>query len=408
MTDRNEVRSNRSRAGLGWLGNSVAITAVAVVALALPGLASAARLPQWHLNGQPLIEFESVAASGEGKIALTEKEPVIGDLTIECSVTYKGSAAASSAGEITALTATGCTGISVAGKEYNCASTKAAPTTMEAVHLPWRTELVTVEKTTRERIVSGGSGTPGFKWSCHQLGVALKQECVGTLGARVTNTESGVTTAFEPSEKLVCNPGSAEGWVEGSQKVVATGGDKLTAATDEGEWYKNASPLTGATPVSWAGTVELSDDLHSLGEAHVRCEDSGTGEAGSEYKGEMTKWTFSNCTGSGVCEVAGATIEALHLPWNTELATVEKTIRNYMVSSGKGAPYFLMQCKGVGMTIKNECRVQHSTAMANSGLDVTATYNRAEQVVCVGEPAGELESTQTIGLSLGGQLEVNI
>jgi hypothetical protein len=408
MTDRNEERCSGSRAGLGWLGNGLAITIVGLVALALPGLASAARLPQWHLNGQPLIEFESVATSGEGKIALTEKEPVIGNLTIECSVTYKGSAAASSAGEITALTATGCIGTAAAGKEYNCANTIVGPTTMEAVHLPWRTELVTVEKTTHERIVSGGSGTPGFKWSCKQLGVNLKQECLGTLGARVTNTESGVTTAFEPSEKLVCNPGSAEGWVEGSQKVAATGGGKLTAAIDEGEWRRNESPLTEASPVYWTGTMELSDHIVSVGEAHVYCEDSGTGAAGSTYKGEMTKWTFSNCIGSGVCEHNGATIEAKNLPWNTELATVEKVIRNYIVSSGKGAPYFVLQCKGPGLSIKDECRAQRSTTMANSGLDVTATYNREEKVICVGNPAGELKSTQTIGLSLGGQLEVII
>jgi hypothetical protein len=392
------------------LGGGALLLLAALAALTLPTAASATSLPHaaWHLNGAPLTESEKAATSGEGTLAANAQAPFGGTVTVECKATNKGSAGAFGAGEITTLTATSCTSRSTE-KTYGCKDGLQHPAGVVAVHLPWRTELVVVGKTVHERIVSGGSGTPGFKLKCwiEALSSYGEEECVGTLGASITNTESGFTTAFEAGEKLLCN-GSSEGWLEGSQKVTSTAG-KLTAEADEAEWQFNGSPITEAKNVTLSGSFQLSSQVPGLGRIGVHCEDTGKGKAGSTYKGEITSLTFSNCSkviGTG-CESA-ASIEALHLPWSTELATVKSAPRNYIVSSGKGAPEFVLTCKTVEGMTKEYCRGQRSTAMANASGKVTATYSSEEKFSCSGglSGTGELTGTQTILLEAGGSLEV--
>jgi hypothetical protein len=392
------------------LGGGALLVLAALAALMLPTAASATSLPHaaWHLNGVPLIESEKAATSGEGTLVASAQAPFVGVMTVECKVTSKGSAALSGAGEITSFTATSCTSRSTE-KTYKCEDKPAHPAGIEAVHLPWRTELVAVGKTVHERIVSGGSGAPELKLTCwlEFFGTYGEEKCVGTLGASVTNIESGVTTAFEAGEKLLCN-GTEEGWVEGSQKVSSSAG-KLSAEADEAEWQFNGSPITEAKGVTLSGSLQLSSQPPGLGRIGVHCEDTGKGKVGPTYKGEITSLTFSNCSsviGTG-CKSA-ASIEALDLPWSTEMATVKGAPRNYIVSSGKGAPEFVLTCKTVEGMTKEYCRGQRSTAMANASGKVTATYSSEEKFSCSGglSGTGELTGTQTIVPEAGGSLEV--
>src|ERR1700691_3429052 len=96
--------------------------------------------------------------------------------------------------------------------------------TLEALHLPWRSELVAVEGTTREVLKGSGHGEPGYKLTCEVFGAYIPEECTGSPVLTTTNGASGVTATFLASEKVKCEAVSKAiytGTLEDTQTIEA-------------------------------------------------------------------------------------------------------------------------------------------------------------------------------------------
>ncbi|HEV3319541.1 MAG TPA: hypothetical protein VG053_07415 [Solirubrobacteraceae bacterium] len=173
---------------------------------------------EWKLGGTALTE--SVATGWKGKMKVTDSEaPIAGTATVECEEAAEGPVTPGGAGEVTKWTASGCVGVK------GCEASEAS---VEAVNLPWREELVTIEGTVRDVLVADGHGPPGFKMKCKILGLHTEDVLTGVLGTTATNVTGGVTAAFNVGEKLLSSAsGKASGSLEGSQTLQATLGGTL-------------------------------------------------------------------------------------------------------------------------------------------------------------------------------------
>ncbi len=171
---------------------------------------------EWRLGGVALTE--STATSWKGKLKLGESET--GE-AVECEDTAEGSAVPTDVGEVTKWTSSKCVSLKI------CES---SGITMEAVHLPWHAEVITIEGATRYVLTSGGHGEPGYKMGCKVLGLVVTSECTAsTLSTSTTNGSSGLTATFLASEKLACNGKARVGTLEGTQTITASKGGKLEA-----------------------------------------------------------------------------------------------------------------------------------------------------------------------------------
>ena len=373
----------------------IMITLVGMLALwgVAPALAGAR---SWHLNGAPITG--SVATGWKGTLKFNDTPEPVGPVAVECEDTAEGSVGPGGVGEVTKWSASKCAILK------GCEAAGGA--SVEPVHLPWRSELVVVGGSLRNNLVSSGKGTPGYKLKCRVLGgIHMTEECTGTLSTAVTNNSSGVTAAFSPSEKLNCEIGGKEtGWLEGSQSIQASGGGKLSAETEvQPLWLINGSPVTGSSAIKWKGTITLSDTL-SFGKVAVTCEDTGSGSATAASAGEQTSWTISKCTPAAHCESA-ASIEAVHLPWHTELFVDEGTLGN-MPMTGSGIPGFKLKCKALGETIADECAVPAST-VTNTKSGVSSVFYSTKFSCADGlGGGGQLEGTQAVE-TVPGLLQVS-
>lgn len=101
------------------------------------------------------------------------------------------------------------------------------PTSIEALHLSWHTELFAGEGASD--LVSGsGKGTPGFVLKCKAWwGENIKDECLGLATAALKN-ESGAVAAKFGEERLVCTLGGAyRGKLLGEQTISLNYGASL-------------------------------------------------------------------------------------------------------------------------------------------------------------------------------------
>ena len=363
---------------------------------AVPAMASATTQPGWELNELPLTE--SIATQWKGTVKLADpKTPIVGEESVECESTAEGTASIVGGGKVTSWTVSKC--VAVKGCEKNIQDL-----TLRPLNLPWATEVVTVEGHERELIVNGGKGNPGFDLECKILGGKVDDECTGTLTTAVSNVTGGVSAVFNAAEKLTCHWGGANsGSVEGTQSIKASAGGTLhTAGGLSLGWMRNGSQITEKSPSTYYGTITLSDQLPSLGVVSVKCEDTGKGTVGAGVNGEMTSWTMSNCTSLTGCEANTASIEAVNLPWHTELVTVEGALNDTFKTTENG---FRLKCKDAGTSVTDTCPVVPHARITNSERDVTATFSK-EKFTCIGSKsgAGELQGSQTIELSTGGDL----
>jgi hypothetical protein len=404
MTDRQMSRSRASRAGLSRLvrvARRAAVPAVGALALlgVTPALASASS-GGWQLNGVGLSEV--IHANWKGTMKLTSKVPIFGSEAVQCEEAAEGTVGAGGVGEVTKWTMSKCAAVTTC-------ETKGA-VVVTPLNLPWHTELAVVEGSIRDRFVSGGKGTPGYKIECKILGGISEDTCIGTIGTTTTNVTGGVTAAFNAGEKLKCSydEGTNSGTLEGSQSVTASGGGTLSTGTETSAvWRNNFGELGGASAINWKkGRLALSDRIPVLGEVGVECEDAGSGAAGANGKGEVTEWTPSKCvkTSGGRCESAEA-IEALNLPWHTELVFSEGKTREVITSGGKGTPGFKLKCKAAGETIADECPVASPT-MKNTENGVSETFGSF--LSCTEGSGGEalLEGGRTLKLTNGELLRI--
>jgi hypothetical protein len=117
-------------------------------------------------------------------------------------------------------------------------------------------------------------------------------------------------------------------------------------------WELNGSPITESMKVTSEGTLELEDSKTLVGKTKVKCSGTDEGTIGLEGTDTITKITVTpnSCTKvEGGCE-SEISAEAVHLPWNTKLITVEnskkeKEVRDEIKNSGAGTPGWAVTCK---------------------------------------------------------------
>ncbi len=378
---------------------------VVVAALALsaivPALASAQTT--WALNYQPVSKSTAVEWNGQLRMNDTTVPQ-----DVECTEKAEGSVGTAGAGEVTKLTVSKCTGVKGCEK-------KETGTTIIPRNLPWHTELVLVGGALDIRLVNGGKGTPGFKDECI-IGGALKlaDECSGAFSATLTNAESGVTAAFNNSEKLTCTEGGAvSGIVEGSQSVTASGGT-LSAQKEEPVWLKGGLPLEGEAKLTeWSkGTISLYAPGGG-GTFGVRCEDSGEGTAAAAGAGTITKFTMTKCERApfeSVCD-GKYSLEATHLPWKTELYFgLGGLVGEFFTQNGAGVPDIKMECEwGSKSGVITECEGAHMGKITNNTEQGVLAELAEGGLSCSGLRSGArlYESHQTINLTSGQTLHVS-
>ncbi len=163
-------------------------------------------------------------------------------------------------------------------------------------------------------------------------------------------------------------------------------------------WRQNGTPLSESIGSEWKGTLRVSDTKTPVGEQGTECADTIEGSSGIGGMGEVTKIVTSSCVGTGLCETkAPATLTPVNLPWHTELAVVEGTLRDVFVSGGKGTPGFKIKCKIGGDGLEDECSGTLRASTTNTESGVTVTFRKSEKLTCVqgGSGSGYAEGSQS-------------
>jgi hypothetical protein len=178
------------------------------------------------------------------------------------------------------------------------------------------------------------------------------------------------------------------------------GTPSVTPATSI-QWLASGSPLTQSLPVEWTGKLKFQDE-----KLVINCESTGTGTVAPGGLGEMTKWTFTNCAqveGCGYEEKP--TLEALGLPWHTELTGSAENI----IDSGSGSnPRFKFKCISSGEKVNEECELEAKpvAALTNTKTGVTEAIGNQKGSCLLRTKRVELvESSLAIKLTNGRVLQ---
>jgi hypothetical protein len=180
-------------------------------------VANASAAPQWTLNGVAITK--AVPTTATGALTITDTNGFFGSAVgVVCTVTTTGTAGPGAADTTSTVTFTGCI-----TEDGTCGSPS-----VTADHLPWKTELATINGVVRDRILSDGNGAPGYKVECTIFGSRIADTCTSErLQPKVValNT-SPVTLEFDAaSGTLDCTLGGAEaGHVRGDETVKSSSG----------------------------------------------------------------------------------------------------------------------------------------------------------------------------------------
>lgn len=409
VTDRTLKRAPGARSGSLLLRALVAITATLALGAALPALASATGGHWKESSGLPITGSTSVEWTG--KLKATDTENLLGSQAVECSDNIQASVDTSGSGEITKVTVSGCTGVELCEKRAN------VKTTIRALNLPWAT---TLEKqgTFIEKIVSGGSGNPGFFVECKVAGVPVEDTCTASTLALEIKSLEPAEAAFDKHDKLTCtlSSGKESGYVEGSQSASGVSGVEEETPV----WLKSSQPVTKSEAASWSkGSLTVEDrNIGPYGGTWgVTCESSGEGTVGTEGTDSLTKMTLSKCAQAAESECTGTdSLEAIHLPWKGQLYMRDtETIGNLLAEDGSGVPGFKIKCETGGIKAEETCEASTGTGhrLATYATDekvqaeVRLSFNPYVRMVCSrdsGAESGELTETSNYLLGFGVQL----
>jgi hypothetical protein len=182
------------------------------------------------------------------------------------------------------------------------------------------------------------------------------------------------------------------------------------------EWTRNGVAITAAKKVLRSGTIDVLDRPSGLF-FELTCQDTGKGVVKPGTGGEITELSFSKCqkvTGPPSCE-AGVAIEALHLPWTTELAFEEGAVREHYQNSGKGTPELVLKCEEFKKLVGVDWCVIHAyTKMTNTEAGVNAVLPAAwpnHAIACTNSVGAQFEGaenerSQLISLEEVGRLGI--
>jgi hypothetical protein len=157
----------------------------------------------------------------------------------------------------------------------------------------------------------------------------------------------------------------------------------LTAtAASAHEWQIRRAPLTKSVKVSQTATYTFED--RDVG-AQFTCELEEKGTVGPGAVGQITSIKEVSCSEIKGCQ--GPTIEALYLPWNTELTTFEGGVGNH-IKSPKDAEW-KWKCQIIGGEKRTEyCEVAPTmkvTNLAERGVEESIS---SAQTSCFNATAG--------------------
>jgi hypothetical protein len=131
-----------------------------------------------------------------------------------------------------------------------------------------------------------------------------------------------------------------------------------TAATAH-EWRLKGAPLTKSVKFSQTATYTFKD--LTIG-AEFICEVEEKGTVGPGAAGQITSVKEVSCADKALCKTT-PTIEAVRLPWNTELTTFEGGVGNHITSK---EPEWKWKCEIVGFDILTEyCEVAPTMKVTN-------------------------------------------
>ena len=383
------------------LSRKVLVVLLIVSALTAATAASAFAAPEWYAKTHGVYKKVTGLAvkSTTKKLIVTDTRWGKGVRTA-CEVTVEGTLASGGLGTISGYNVSKCEASPPCGKV----------TQVEDVHLPWKTELYKVGAGEfREKIVSGGSGTPAWEFQCEVGGIQTKDVCNLDTSAIVRNgLEGSVESEFsEGSKRTTCEIGGAEaGKWEGAIIFPQPKGVEAIEVVEGGplEWQQGGKGLSEAAATAWKGTMKLTDSETTN---TVECEDTVEGTAGPGVAGTVTKWTASKCTTTkGTC--VSPVMEAVHLPWHSELNISAEKTQDTITEGGKGSPGYQMKCTVLGIKVTDECTATKlSTSMENATASVEALFD-GEKLNCTvgGWGKGSVEGTQLVEAIKGGRLTV--
>jgi hypothetical protein len=359
--------------------------------------AAGASAYSWKWEGAELAGPHSFTAKGTVEI-----EEQSSKSRYSCSFNQEGTVGPGAAGEITGKKVYTCTNI-------NTPAWCESAIELEALHLPWKTELVSVNGVVRDRIANSGAGTPEWKVKCNGLHGKTENVCSGaetTTG--MANASNGVYATFdEESATGSCSIGTTL-VLRGSENVQPVGGGELT--TGAPQWLFNGKYSKEAGSVAAKGSLKIADAEGAGGSPLVaECTSAGKGSAGPGNGGTLSTLTLSACKYSWngnktVCESASR-VEALHLPWRTALIASEGTTRELFSEDGKGAPGFKIVCKTTIITAEDTCTGKTSASVKNVTGGVDETFDsHSEKLSCsLGKTgSGTVEGTSLVE-DLGGE-----
>jgi hypothetical protein len=202
----------------------IGLALVAVFAISAMASASASAL-QWLIGGKGITKATAITSSG--KLLLADLSAPSGGTYIECTGTDKGTVGPGATDEVTSITATKCSFQS--GKNGAC--TASDEVTAAALHLPWKTELVSVSGVTRDKTTA--TSNPGWDVTCTVAGIIeVSDECTSAnVAPAISNVAGGVDATFEASETASCTKGtSSSGMVIGPDLNESPSGGTLSVS----------------------------------------------------------------------------------------------------------------------------------------------------------------------------------
>lgn len=221
-----------------------------------------------------LEETTAETTSSEATMKLILKNTSLGTVEVECSMTDKGTVAPESEGTITSASFSSCKNVK------GCSGT----IKVEAVGLPWKTELSEENEKIVDKLKSDGSGAPGWSISCTGLSATCTSEATDTI---MENAESGIVDADFKGEEtgtFHCgcpNMAPETGQLSGTDKVKAAVPIKVKKI----DFVWKAKPFAVARQFAKKRTIEKATNVKGGG---IVLEGKAGAGAGEKFKIKCT------------------------------------------------------------------------------------------------------------------------
>jgi hypothetical protein len=151
-------------------------------------------------------------------------------------------------------------------------------------------------------------------------------------------------------------------------------------------------------------SLTFEDTKMGLG---IKCVVSMEGTIGTEGKDEIKSATATECKDVKGCTEL-PTAKALHLPWKTKLEEIGEVPEDMVLNSGAGQPGWIIECKVLGVPVKDECdgesgaEIENVTGGTNllfkSGLEnLACSIGGAKTGVVTGTELDENRESKQVG-----------